>query len=406
MKQVFYIIALLHLVLLFGCNTEENFPTPEKTPERRRLELSGSLQTQGITTRSYIVPDPGGMIHPIVKGDVTGLPPYQLEIGIVTTELISSPDIADWNNETTYLDRGFFGGLYPGDKPSNYTEENPGDESGDDPENDLGKIDTPVWTGKIEYTNREGTAIQHVFYDEMVEGVSYFLVAFYPYHAIYDIENVEEDENGTIIWDDELGAAVVFEVDGSQDIMASTMGAAHITNQFNTSLYFSHKLTALRCHFFAESELAASLYGAIDSVKLINQPEKIGLNIGKQADPAYRSESLFNAYPELTTDYPAVRPKDADDNPVTAPLALPSAYTSGDAVEFGYMLAMPAQTYTFSIFTSVRGAKNPVYATYTFPDDLPAAGTVHNLTFKMLETAEIQLVAANATEWTFVQTFD
>ncbi|MDF9829918.1 hypothetical protein [Parabacteroides sp. PF5-6] len=403
MKQTLYIlIALCGVALFGGCTGEEHSPLPEEQPERARLRLSGSLQAQSFTTRSPIVPDPGGMIHPIAGAGEQGtksLPPYQLEIGIITTELFSLTGIKDWDNETTYLDRGFFGGQYPGDKPENY--EGEADEP-EDPENELGKYASTVWTGNIEYTNRMGTAIQQVFYDEMVGGVTYFLVAFYPYHAVYDIAKVEEEENETMIWDDE-GASVVFQVDGSQDIMASTMGFANIEAPFDTSLYFSHKLTALRCHFVAESELAEMRYGNILSVELMNQPEFIGLNIGKQAEAEEWDDELFDAAEDTQTDYSAVRSSND-----ALPLPYPTEEdTPATPIEFGYMLAMPAQSYTFRIITEVRDEDNPLYATYTFPtDDLPLAGTIYKLTFTMVETADIVLEVAAAEEWTFDQTFD
>lgn len=386
MKHTYYTILFCCLALFFGCESDEY--NPVKTPERLRVKLSGSLPKRSIQTRAieYDYVDPGGMIDPLEAG----LPPYQLKIGIVTiefgnTENPDPPSVAEWNNETTYLDYGFFGGSVPDDRPSNYEETG----SGDDPESriDLG------WTGNIEYTNRMGDAIQNVYYDEM--GVYYYFVCVYPYHSIYDIENVEEDENGSMIWDDELGAAVVFEVDGSQDIMASTMGFGNIDKNFNETLYFSHKLTSLRCHFFAESELAKTMYGTIDSVKLVDQPLRIGLNIGKQAEADKHEDELFDADSELKTDYPAVR---------SSEVSLPLTATSAD---FGYMLAMPAQSYRFKIFTSGRGKQNPLYAEYTFTDDdHPQAGKMYNLTFKMLETAEILLEAAEAKGWNFDQTFD
>ncbi|MDL2265258.1 hypothetical protein LJC57_02365 [Parabacteroides sp. OttesenSCG-928-G07] len=393
MKQTFYIIALCCAALFFGCNGEEDMPIPAKPSEKVRVKLSGSLQTTGIITRANDeeeYEDPGGMIDPI---DSDGTPPYQLKIGIVTIEFGSyedsiPPTIAQWDDPTTYLDYGFFGGQIPDDSPDKY-----------------GEHDDPGWTGNIEYTNRAGDAIQNVFYDEM--GIYYYMVAFYPYHSIYNIEDVEEDRenNKTIIWDEE-GATVVFEVDGSQDIMATGMGGGNIEHPFTDSLTFSHKLTSLRCHFVAESALAKSLYGNITSVELIEQPLRIGLNIGKQANGGDDAKnSLTNAYPELTTDYPAVR-RDSNGDPITAPLPLPSTYAATDAVEFGYVLAMPAQTYTFRIMTAIREEKNPLYVTYTFPPNLPLAGTVYNLTFKLLETAEILLDVAPAEEWSFDQNFD
>lgn len=397
MKQTLYIIAFCCAALFFGCSGEDNSPISEETREKTRVKLSGSLPATGIITRSGDDERGEGMINPIPN--TNGVPPSQLMVGIVTIEFGSfdnatPPTVAQWNNPTTYLDYGFFGGNIPYDKPDNYTDI--GDSDDDDPE----RLVNTSWTGNIEYTNRAGDAIQQVFYDEM--GIYYYLVVVYPYDFIYDIDNVEEDRenNKTVIWNNE-GASVVFEVDGSQDIMASTMGSGNIEHPFTSSLSFSHKLTALRCHFAAESELAVERYGNILSVELIEQPERIGLNIGKQA--AGMSDALFNAYPNVETDYPAVRSSEEE---LSLPYP-PDDETPATPEEFGYILAMSAQSYTFRIITEKRNEDNPLYATYTFPEDgLPLAGTAYNLTFTMVETADIVLEAAVAEEWEFEQTFD
>jgi hypothetical protein len=102
--------------------------------------------------------------------------------------------------------------------------------------------------------------------------------------------------------------------------------------------------------------------------------------------------------------YPAVG---SDGTAVTTPLTIDHL----DAITFGYMMALPAQTYKFKITTSVHGASNPLYATYDFmtaavPLAKPAAGTIYNLTFTMMESDKIVLTAAPAEDWYLDQRFD
>lgn len=401
MKQTLYIITLCCTTLFFGCNGEGDSLVPTEGHKKTRVKLSGSLPVMGITTRSGDDARGEGMIHPLLKNeeDRTGLPAKQLEVGIVTIEFgtidnSTPPDVLDWKDlgNEPYLDRGFFGGQIPGDDPVNYADD-PDDDSGATPDTHA----SAVWTGNIEYTNRDGDAIQQLFYDE--SGIYYYLVVVYPYAFIDDLENVDEEGNGALILTSS-GASVIFNVDGSQDIMASTMGGGNIEHPYIDPLTFSHKLTALRCYFVAESELAEMRYGNIKSVELIDQPSQIGLNIGKQANG--ESDALFNAKPNIKADYLPVR---STEEALLLPYPLDEE-TPATPVEFGYMLAMPAQTYTFRIITEVRNEANPLYVSYTFPAGLPLAGTAYKLTFTMVETADIVLEVAAAEEWTFEQTFD
>ena len=370
MKKILY-TTLACTVLFFGCSRDGEQPSPKgKEKEKTRVELSGAIQASSSFTRGE------GMIHPdlTVPTDPAGLPPRQLRIGIMTIELDQAavPTVPQWFTGSAYLDHGFFGGVLPGDDP--------------------------ISDGNIEYTNRDGTALQQVFYRE--DGWYYHFVCVYPYEYIIDPEDLTD-----YMTDPGTGASVHFDVDGSQDIMASTLGSGNIEFQFEDSLVFSHKLTALRCKFIAESAIAASnnIYGDIVSVELIDQPGVIGLNIGQQAlGTSATGDVIFVPASSTDVDYPAVRSSSAD---LTMPYPL-----TGTPAEFGYMLAKPAKTYTFRITTTERYGLNALYATYDFDPTsigtLPAAGTIYNLTFRMLETAGIELVAAVADEWWLDQTFN
>lgn len=382
MKRRIYISILILTTLLFGCRIDD-------VPERKcvKVDLRGEMQTPASKLRTRGGGE--GRIDPIAGL----LPPWQLTIGIVTIELEGETEVLDpkeWNTETAYLDPGFFGGDFIGDKPENYIETG-------DPENQ-GLI-SDEWTGLIKYINLTLDAEQQVFYNE--SGIWYYLMCIYP----YDEDNIfNEVSNGVEIGDE--GAWVYFNVDGSQDIMASTMGSGNIEKPFKKALEFSHKLTALRCNFIAESDLAVELYGDIESVELLEQPSMLQLNVGESV----RGLSGLTVAPFSTdTSYIAVRDTLEDGSPM--PLELLSLETDPDAkaVEFGYFLAMSAGRYTFKIVTSERGEHNPLYVTYDFgssEEDFPKAGTIYSLTFKMLETAEILLEAGDPENWYFEQQYD
>jgi hypothetical protein len=392
MKKIPHITMLVCGAFALGCTrTEIVLVEP-----RVAVNLSGELSPAGAQTRGE------GMIDPIAPFDDTntkGLPPKQLEIGIMSIEINSdSPTVANWGNSaySSYLDRGFFGGNYFGDSPTS-----------------LGA----AWNGNIEFTNSTGTALQDVFYSPT--GEYYHFVCVYPFDDIVGHEDITNSEIQESMRSG-AGVTVYFNIDGSGDIMASTGGKGSIETPFgfnhndnptDGTVVFSHKLTVLRCKFVAESAMAKTLLGDITSVKLIDQPSVVKLNIG--ANYLDATTPLEDANPTNTTSYDAVVSANSagTDDPVGSArvdaLTLPDTYTTGDALEFGYMLALPAQTYTFRITTSVHGTNNPLTATYDFTAAaMPAAGTLYNLTFTMLETSEIVLTAAEPSEWWLDQTFD
>ncbi len=343
MKQRHIAIICISAVILSGCRRDE----PAVPAGKVSVELSGVVGAAAYSKGAIV---PGS----------NGLPPFQLSIGIVTTNYSnqSGPSVAEWADASTYLDPGFFGG--PG----------------------LG-VGT-VTNGEIQYLNAEMSAVQKVFYDEM--GVFYFLRAVYPYQ-------------GASLVRDAAGATVIFPCDGSQDILSSEIGWGNKNSPMINNgdpLAFSHKLTMLNCRFIAESEDAAQAYGDITSVELTGQPDQVGLNIG--------SNAISVPATSTATDYPMV--DSTTDGDWALPFS-PGAYDAADAKLLGYMLAVPARNYTFRITTQQRGPANPIYAAYDFGSgNTPASGTIYNLTFKMLETAEIVLTAAEAEEWWLDQTFN
>jgi hypothetical protein len=387
MRKLLYILVLG--VVALGC-ADEGIVTE---PERVAVRLSGEMFASGAQTRE-------GMINPIApfdtdsEGNRRGLPPKQLTIGIVSIKLLSTtPSVADWRDDdhSPFIDRGIFGGNKIGDTPESMV------------------ADGLAWNGNIEFTNHAGTALQYAFYDLI--GDYYHFVCVYPYDDITNHEGYEESSSvGTVL----------FNIDGSGDIMASNRGYGnneypwggnHATNPEDGVLHFYHKLTALRCKFQAESTTAAQGYGTITSVELIDQPNVVGLNIGQNAE--YPLVTPLTDERTTSIPYPAVAEYDLfEEDGVTVVNAAGSVRTQPltmevtDAIAFGYVMALPAQEYTFRITTSVHGASNPLYATFDFGSETPKMGTVYNLTFKMMETGKTVVTAAESVEWWLDQTFD
>ena len=394
MKKIVLITVLFCAVLLAGCaRDKEEAPSAGK---QARLRLNGSLNPDIITSRG----DGEGKIDPMnpTGGGPgipdKGLPPKQLEIGIITIEYFPSdpdnpniPNSNEWGDNVPYLDRGFFGGDKPGDSP-----QSPG----------------ITWNGNIEYTNREGTALQHVFYP--LTGVYFYFVAVHPYVAIEAPENINGmNNNGEI--------EVLFNLDGSHDVMTTGVGYGNIDHPWSITgdgtvidedvLVFSHKLACLNCRFIAENADAVASYGDIVKVEVVGQPSQVMLNAGKLA--LDDTEPLAIAPTSTPTAYDAYR------GGTTGNMLLPysaGTYDPNDASGFGYFLVMPTQTYTFRITTSAGNRpNNPLYVQYNFSTDTnPAtiveAGTIYYLTFKMLETDEIDIQVETSTEWWLDQEFD
>jgi hypothetical protein len=339
----------------------------------------------------------------------------------------TAPTPAQWGQEEHSPDlyRGFFGGVLPGDSPQSISA------AGGE------------WTGNIEFTGRAGTAIQDIFYSEA--GAYYNFLCVYPYRAINDAIG---NPNAVSGWSTEAGVKGYFKIDGNDDIMVSSGGSGNIDNPFGKNhdtdptdgtVTFHHKLTALRCKFVAESAVALGIYGSITGVALLDQPDIVSIDFGAAFDdPAGTGlvderengdalnftdagdATVAVTIPVSTIAYPAVsETAEAGSGDVVgvarnSALPLPEGFSpTTDAVDYGYVLALPATTYTFSITTSGLGSDNPLVATYDFsaasnanPLAKPSEGTIYNLTFVMTETAEIILTAAEASEWWLEQTFD
>lgn len=378
MKKSIFIIALTCAALLSGCAHEE----PANKQEQVRVRLSGTIAAgRGVASRG------DGRIDPRTA-DL--LPTKQLTIGVLTIEYDpvdkNDPEIPaanTWAAGIPYLDRAIFGGNEIGDSPGNMAD------GGD-------------WNGNIAYTNRAGTALQHAFY--RLTGTYFYFVALHPYAAIENpVDVAAMTDNG--------GISVTFNMDGSHDVMATNVGYGNIKNPwaYDTfgdkkippdELKFLHKLACLDVRFVAENKEAGESYGDIIKVEVIDQPSQVKLNIGNQAHD--NGEPLR----ELVPPSPR-RAYDAYRGGTSGGLALP--YPSGTATPegYGYFLVMPSQTYTFRITASAMDRPtNPIEVTYDFGGVTVVAGTIYYLTFKMLETHQIDIQVATSTEWLLDQGFN
>ncbi len=273
------------------------------------------------------------------------LPPTQLSIGVVMLSydspdpLTVQPNGTDWNG-SIHWQRAYFGGA--------------------------GLGANPVTNGEIKFTNETGIVTQKVFYDET--GIYYFLKAVYP----YDQADVTQTANGGVI---------AFTVDGSQDIMCSNLGWGNMTSPLVNTLNFKHLLTKLNLKLIAEAAAAITQYGEVRNIELIDQPNQILYNIAN--DTLSVASLLTSRYP--TVDFPS------------APQLLTTAPT-----DFGYVMALPAEKYTFRIETENRLW---FYAEVTFPGG-SSPGKAYNVTLKFMQADEVIVYAAEAKEWWLDSTFN
>lgn len=375
-----YIVVLL-AVVCSGC--QEDISSLPRLKERVEVVMNGLVKA---TTKAFVEPNPDGS------------PQKQLVIGIITSDyylldndLVFEPEMLkkeDWGMYT-YLDRGRFG--------EERTREN--EEGG-------GTIHYTV-PGNIKYTNEDGSSIQNVFYDET--GMYYTLRLIYPYE--YDYARGKDDTikvNPTLILSAN-GSQVVFDIDGSQDIMSSEVGWGNmdspggrvVTNntpipagtsetdsiaiEKTKAFNFNHHLVKLDVRVTVDGDKARDLYGKICSIELINQPNQVMLDIAR--DSLSASSDLVSRYGLV--DFPV--------DSITLPL------TKDSLLPCGYVMALPDTKYTFRIATEKR---LNFYVDAVFSGDGAQMGYAYPITFAFLSTDEVKIFAEDPARWWYDATFD
>ncbi len=384
--------------LCCGCDTDST-PRPVN---QREVMMNGVI---GAATKAPIDPE------------TTGLPSKQLTIGILTsdyylpdTEDAFKPELLkdeDWGMYT-YLDRGYFGG--PG----------------------LGAIN--ITNGEIKYTSADGNIIQNVLYDE--SGMYYVLRLIYPYTYTYLDNNTPKETTAQLSLASN-GSRVFFDIDGSQDVMSTNVGWGNMDYDWVTTstatdpndsetnyegFTFSHHLVKLDIRllaeagtFIAKEEGEYNIYGAIESVELINQPNQVTLDLTTNLLSA--SSSLVSTYPIFSYDTDGK----ATDIPIKTSVNLSKNETG---TLYGYVMALPAQKYTFKVVTGSRKSFYiNAYIKEMYDVEVPKEGsetetttvqveggakpgTIYPLTFKFLASEEVGLEADKAKEWWFDSVFN
>lgn len=375
MKKSYIITALIaaSAALFGGCSREEAAAIPGR--ERVEVKMRGSVSN----SREVVIPDANGLPKTqLVVGILTGnynLRPedyYYLYDG-VHQRLRIHPQEEDWGSYT-YLDRGIFGNA---DQATN-----PGSE--------------------IKYTtSEEPYNQQRVFYDE--SGMYYIMRIIYPYTYKYrptpDAALVETQPQLLL---SASGSQVAFDMDGHQDILSSDLGWGNMdsgteewgeelgkglinTENPTNGFVFTHHLT--RFELWVKAEAAAiAQYGQIEAIELVNQPNKVVLDI---------TSNKLSAGSEWVSRY---KPNGF------APLYLTTAEQA-----CGQVMALPGGKFTFRIKTENRlsfyiDAEFPAYTRVEGEDlvEVPAgarAGSYYKLTFAFKAADEVELIADTPKDW-------
>lgn len=398
-------ILLLFTALTAGCARETaDAPGPDTGgKERVEVHLFGAL--------SEVTPTSGTRATYVSGALSGGLPPQQLDVGIVTVNKTlddpqdpdepadenNYPGLAEWSGTTADLTRGYFGGI------KNDNDEPAGvilfDEDYDDESADPDDHYPTITTGEINYTNEDGDLIQKTFYEDY--GDYYYFRVVYPYahgedpdnaNEPYEIEDIQTG-NG------ENGYAIVFHgLDGSQDVMCTDLGWGNIFNPEVVAaagtghLTFSHMFSRFRISVIAENAAATTIYGNILDCKLVEQPSSVLL---------YMIDLDMEAYSDLDADYPMIGfpDEEVEGTPGIALTAIPPASPQ----YLGYVMAMPARQFKVGVETEKHGW---VYADIDFAgintENSSQPGHTYTITLTLMEAyniLEASAIVDPATYW-------
>jgi hypothetical protein len=268
---------------------------------------------------------------------------------VTADPLADQPTEEDWNGAT--LLRAYFGGPDIAPDPTTFVPSN----------------------GEIKFTNNTGTRVQKVFYEEL--GAYSFMRAIYPYQGASVVPTVD-------------GGVVVVPVDGSQDVMCSGWGWGSVlaTHQplINTNLAFGHLLTRINVRLVAESAPASGQYGDILGVSLSHQPGELAVNL---------IDGSVTGWSNNDQNYPLI--------------GQPEVQTLNTAgVDYGYAMALPADSYEIRVETQNRRSFYPVAVLPAVPVGERRAGRVYDVVLSFKAADEIKIAVTDATEWWLDSTFD
>jgi len=345
-----FLLAAVALWVLFGCSREYEL---QILKPKVAMALTGAIHDR--TKSGSIDPQP------------SGLPPKQMAIGVAMIDHDTATPDSDppaevaWNGAVEWK-RAYFGG--------------PGLKTGS-------ALATFVPTnGEISFTNDDGTAVNKVFYND--NGFYRFLRAFHPWEGAAVVPAVG-------------GGVVLMPIDGSQDIICSNMvyGSAESKMSYtppyvDKPLIFSHLLTKLNIRLVAEDAAAIVQYGKIMAIEVLDQPNMVSVNISSGLLEA--ASSL--AYPYGVVDFLA--------NATLPAPAILNPEPFDDAVQFGYVMVVPAKTYTIRIETELR-LTFYVDVVFAAPAD---AGKAYNITLQFMVADEILIFAQEAPQWWLNSTFN
>lgn len=392
---------MLAFALLGGCSRQDNEPVGPPKGKVAMVMYGGIKGIAPAKSRAMIEPQ-----------GVAGLPPTQLDVNIITVNYVTDnprtnpPGTDAWRGQTADVTRGFFG------ENTDFTIANDGNPL--IPEAERGDADKKPNSGRIEYTDEDGSAVQKVFYDD--SGEYYFVRLFYPY------ENAEFTSTTGM-----LGASIIFSgMDGSQDILCTNLGWGNIynpeirtayrvngidgaDNEGDSVIVFSHMLSLFRIKIAPENTKVidgkpedprpGGQYGQIMNARIREQPgaliaDAMGASIAALYGDPLETDYLVNGFPYTT--------EDVNDGGQGTPLYLNAAQMT-TAEDIGYIMVLPGlNEYRIEVNT---GKRKWVYGDLKFTTP-PQPGKVYDITITMMEAYELKVVPVEATNWWMDHVFD
>lgn len=408
MKSPYIITIAVSLLLLCaapqGCRTAGHGDTAPRQENRKQVRMTGALATHGkhALSRAETVYGP---ISP-----VSGLPPRQLDVAIVTVNHTTAdpandpPGYGQWAGQTADITRGFFGSdvtgqiLPGGGAPTN---------------------------GLIEYTNESGDYIQRVFYPEAIDEY-YFVKVIYPYEGL----EFAQMPDGT-------GASVVFTgLTGQEDLLASNLGWGTQTQPVIETgffidnpdyeqpgdpekisvLKFEHLFSQLRFWVVAENGNAVTQYGELTDIIVRFQPDVVVYRmIDGALMEAFEAEGV-----DYHTDFFYNTEVDADGEKSIVATGEKIAFTDGidgvplydagynpsdnggdpQGIYAGCLMVMPDYTYRIEAYTTSR---KWIGADYEFAEGGVRKeiepGKIYDVLIKFMESYELEVKVSPAAEY-------
>lgn len=223
---------------------------------------------------------------------------------------------------------------------------------------------TPIVGGnKIDFVNKQ--------YYHGNSGIKSFLKGYYPTTATMD-----KGGDGVV--------TATWKINGATDLLASDYFEGDKTKDGETnSLIFKHLLSKITIKVIAENDAAIAGWGAVDTVKIMDQSTEIAHKFDGNSSTAYKADPASVSTDSITIH--KVNGTVGDYKEITDAFADRLTLTK-DTVLFGQAMVYPAKTYSIKVRTTNGG--DPVTLNATIDGSGAQAGMNHVITL-LFRTGEI-----------------